>query len=238
MNPDLSGLNGPFSPGPSQPTVLGPSRTAWFALARLAGPNHTGLPEAGRVRTRRQALRALGEGAATAEAADSPRLEPNHANISCWWSLTTAMQQPGIPPDSEFEPKRHRDSPPPSPKPVKILRTVEERGRDGVGEEAESDDRSQPVESSNMSQNPRVQRYLVAVEYIGTRFSGSQQQPNCRTVVGVLEVSFVFSPAFMQLWVSLPRPPSYINELSLPLLLNLSGGFSEVHWTARFNTLL
>ncbi|TVU51314.1 hypothetical protein EJB05_02730, partial [Eragrostis curvula] len=38
--------------------------------------------------------------------------------------------------------------------------------------------------------NPRAQRYLVAVEYIGTRFSGSQQQPNQRTVVGVLEEAF------------------------------------------------
>ncbi|KAK1324125.1 hypothetical protein QJS10_CPA02g00754 [Acorus calamus] len=34
------------------------------------------------------------------------------------------------------------------------------------------------------------QRYLVAVEYVGTRFSGSQQQPNCRTVVGVLQEAF------------------------------------------------
>ncbi|VAI29335.1 unnamed protein product [Triticum turgidum subsp. durum] len=33
----------------------------------------------------------------------------------------------------------------------------------------------------------RTQRYLVAVEYDGTRFSGSQQQPNQRTVVGVLK---------------------------------------------------
>ncbi|KAI4367397.1 hypothetical protein MLD38_023139 [Melastoma candidum] len=42
-----------------------------------------------------------------------------------------------------------------------------------------------------MSQkNPGVQRYLVAIEYIGTRFSGSQQQLNCRTVVGVLEDAF------------------------------------------------
>jgi tRNA pseudouridine38-40 synthase len=36
----------------------------------------------------------------------------------------------------------------------------------------------------------RAQRYLIAVEYAGTRFSGSQQQPNKRTVVGVLEVKF------------------------------------------------
>ncbi|CAL4903835.1 unnamed protein product [Urochloa decumbens] len=40
------------------------------------------------------------------------------------------------------------------------------------------------------ARNPRAQRYLVAVEYIGTRFSGSQQQPNQRTVVGVLEEAF------------------------------------------------
>ncbi|OMO92264.1 Pseudouridine synthase I, TruA [Corchorus olitorius] len=41
-----------------------------------------------------------------------------------------------------------------------------------------------------MSKNPRTQRYLVAIEYIGTRFSGSQQQLNCRTVVGALEEAF------------------------------------------------
>ncbi|KAJ1265149.1 hypothetical protein BS78_08G057500 [Paspalum vaginatum] len=40
------------------------------------------------------------------------------------------------------------------------------------------------------ARNPQAQRYLVAVEYIGTRFSGSQQQPNQRTVVGVLEEAF------------------------------------------------
>ncbi|XP_010458284.1 PREDICTED: uncharacterized protein LOC104768107 [Camelina sativa] len=38
--------------------------------------------------------------------------------------------------------------------------------------------------------NPRLQRYLVAIEYIGTRFSGSQQQPTYRTVVGVLQEAF------------------------------------------------
>ncbi|KAL1214230.1 hypothetical protein V5N11_034757 [Cardamine amara subsp. amara] len=38
--------------------------------------------------------------------------------------------------------------------------------------------------------NPRMQRYLVAIEYIGTRFSGSQQQATDRTVVGVLQESF------------------------------------------------
>lgn len=37
---------------------------------------------------------------------------------------------------------------------------------------------------------PGLQRYLVAFEYIGTRFSGSQQQPHQRTAVGVLQEAF------------------------------------------------
>ncbi|KAK8522378.1 hypothetical protein V6N12_056089 [Hibiscus sabdariffa] len=49
------------------------------------------------------------------------------------------------------------------------------------------DHRDQGLEESSITKTPRIQRYLVAIEYIGTRFSGSQQQPNCRTVVGVLE---------------------------------------------------
>ncbi|KAF5184171.1 tRNA pseudouridine synthase A [Thalictrum thalictroides] len=57
-------------------------------------------------------------------------------------------------------------------KPLKIPKTKEEKER-------------------LMSQNPRIQRYLIAVEYIGTRFSGSQKQKaECRTVVGVLEEAF------------------------------------------------
>ncbi|KAJ8625295.1 hypothetical protein MRB53_033825 [Persea americana] len=71
----------------------------------------------------------------------------------------------------EQEPKRSLESPSPSPKPSKISRS-----------ENPSDDAMTP--------NPRNQRYLIAIEYIGTRFSGSQQQPNCRTVVGVLQEAF------------------------------------------------
>lgn len=48
-----------------------------------------------------------------------------------------------------------------------------------------------------MNPNPGFQRYLVAIEYIGTRFYGSQQQPNFRTVVGVLEVRFYASVSFV-----------------------------------------
>lgn len=74
--------------------------------------------------------------------------------------------------NSSKEPKRPLDSPSESPKPPKLQRSEEEARQGGDG----------------MSHNSKAQRYLIAVEYIGTRFSGSQRQPNCRTVVGVLEV--------------------------------------------------
>ncbi|KAK9050176.1 hypothetical protein SSX86_030854 [Deinandra increscens subsp. villosa] len=80
------------------------------------------------------------------------------------------------------------DKRPESPqRPLKIPKYTEEDG-DDEEEEAESEDQ----ENRTMRQNPRtIQRYLVAIEYIGTRFSGAQQQaPNCRTVVGVLQSAF------------------------------------------------
>ncbi|XP_023731264.1 uncharacterized protein LOC111879019 [Lactuca sativa] len=53
-------------------------------------------------------------------------------------------------------------------------------------------DEAEAGANRTMGQNPRtIQRYLLAIEYIGTRFSGAQQQaPNCRTVVGVLQNAF------------------------------------------------
>ncbi|TKY71396.1 tRNA pseudouridine synthase A [Spatholobus suberectus] len=59
----------------------------------------------------------------------------------------------------------------------------------GIDQEQEEEEEE---EEEGMSQNPRngIQRYLVAIEYIGTRFSGSQKQLNCRTVVGALEEAF------------------------------------------------
>ncbi|XP_042020291.1 tRNA pseudouridine synthase A-like [Salvia splendens] len=56
-------------------------------------------------------------------------------------------------------------------------------GRESTEEESESIER-------NMTPNSRTQRYLVAIEYIGTRFSGAQQQATCRTVMGVLQDAF------------------------------------------------
>ncbi|KAE9446841.1 hypothetical protein C3L33_21265, partial [Rhododendron williamsianum] len=85
--------------------------------------------------------------------------------------------------------KHSLDQRPESPqRPPKIPRISVEEDEDGG-------DFEQPKEpilvDDTMSQkNPRLQRYLVAIEYIGTRFAGAQKQPNDRTVVGVLEEAF------------------------------------------------
>lgn len=72
-----------------------------------------------------------------------------------------------------------------SQRPSKIAKTAVEELSD---DEEEQQQQQQPPAKEPMSPNSRIQRYLVAIEYIGTRFSGSQKQPNIRTVVGVLEV--------------------------------------------------
>ncbi|THG03318.1 hypothetical protein TEA_011329 [Camellia sinensis var. sinensis] len=77
-------------------------------------------------------------------------------------------------------PKHSFDQRPESPqRPWKLPRIA--------GEEIINDDEDGSPGDETMSQNPRMQRYLVAIEYIGTRFAGAQKQPNFRTVVGVLE---------------------------------------------------
>ncbi|XAR49348.1 tRNA pseudouridine(38-40) synthase [Bertholletia excelsa] len=77
------------------------------------------------------------------------------------------------------------------PRPPKIQRTDGEGPTDDDDDEEEEEESKESVLSDkNMSQKPRLQRYLVAIEYIGTRFAGAQKQPNCRTVVGVLEEAF------------------------------------------------
>ncbi|CDO97613.1 unnamed protein product [Coffea canephora] len=73
-------------------------------------------------------------------------------------------------------------------RPQKIAR-VNPIGESGC-EEEENQRKGPIVTETKMNPNPRVQRYLIAIEYIGTRFAGAQQQSNCRTVVGVLEEAF------------------------------------------------
>ncbi|KAG1370023.1 tRNA pseudouridine synthase [Cocos nucifera] len=91
--------------------------------------------------------------------------------------------QLAVSPDSQHDSKRSLDAPLESSKLSKLSRSMPE-GEVGVEEAKDRVEEGREI----MSQNPRIQRYLVAVEYIGTRFSGSQKQPNCRTVVGVLEL--------------------------------------------------
>ncbi|GMH06764.1 hypothetical protein Nepgr_008604 [Nepenthes gracilis] len=76
-----------------------------------------------------------------------------------------------------------------SERPTKIARAERDHIADYEDEE-DSENGDNLLVKQIMSSNRRTQRYLVAIEYIGTRFSGSQKQPNCRTVVGVLEAAF------------------------------------------------
>ncbi|XP_073123714.1 uncharacterized protein [Henckelia pumila] len=66
---------------------------------------------------------------------------------------------------------------------AKFAKIEAENFSDGEEEEAEK----RVIIDKDMNPNPRFQRYLLAIEYIGSRFSGAQQQSSCRTVVGVLE---------------------------------------------------
>lgn len=75
-------------------------------------------------------------------------------------------------------------------RPKKIARVEEEEEDNIRGEEDEVEGEDQEVQM-RVNLNPRIQRYLIAVEYIGTRFSGAQQQSNARTVVDVLAVKFL-----------------------------------------------
>ncbi|XP_019173861.1 PREDICTED: uncharacterized protein LOC109169432 [Ipomoea nil] len=84
--------------------------------------------------------------------------------------------------------KHSLDQPTESPqRPSKIVKLNDDIAGSGVEEEEQC---ASNLSEKQMNSNPRLQRYLVAVEYIGTRFAGAQQQSNCRTVVGVLEEAF------------------------------------------------
>lgn len=73
-------------------------------------------------------------------------------------------------------------------RPKKIARVGEEDTVGGEDDEVEGEDQQLQM---RVNSNPRIQRYLIAVEYVGTRFSGAQQQSNARTVVDVLAVKFL-----------------------------------------------
>lgn len=79
----------------------------------------------------------------------------------------------------------------PNERPSKISKTLQEEG--------DSSEEEEEKEAVHKSMKPGLQRYLVAVEYIGTRFCGSQQQLNHRTVVGVLQVLFFLLRIITQL---------------------------------------
>ncbi|KAJ4717444.1 tRNA pseudouridine synthase [Melia azedarach] len=66
---------------------------------------------------------------------------------------------------------------------------VEESVEENAVEECEEVSESRNLSDSG-TENPGMQRYLVAVEYIGTRFAGAQKQPQGRTVAGILEEAF------------------------------------------------
>ncbi|KAI5661641.1 hypothetical protein M9H77_20964 [Catharanthus roseus] len=91
--------------------------------------------------------------------------------------------------------KQSLDKPPQdnsSERPKKIARVeledpIEEDDED---EEEQNQQKESVFSEMKMNTNPRIQRYLIAIEYIGTRFSGAQQQSNARTVVGVLQDAF------------------------------------------------
>ncbi|KAG9156338.1 hypothetical protein Leryth_009204 [Lithospermum erythrorhizon] len=73
----------------------------------------------------------------------------------------------------------------PGQRPRKISRVDQE----DIEEEVKG--QNQILIDQNMNLNSKSQRYLIAIEYIGTRFAGAQQQPpNFRTVVGVLQEAF------------------------------------------------
>ncbi|XP_020692022.1 uncharacterized protein LOC110106444 isoform X3 [Dendrobium catenatum] len=83
--------------------------------------------------------------------------------------------------------KRPLNIPLESGEPSKVAKISEGR-EDAEGSDKEAQQHELLEQGAHgMSQNPRLQRYLLAVEYIGTGFFGSQKQPNCRTVAGVLE---------------------------------------------------
>ncbi|KAL0387229.1 UNVERIFIED_CONTAM: tRNA pseudouridine synthase A [Sesamum radiatum] len=71
--------------------------------------------------------------------------------------------------------------------PESVQRPANINSENFTGESVGEEDADRGLIEKNMNPNPGTQRYLVAIEYVGTRFSGAQKQSSGRTVVGVLE---------------------------------------------------
>ncbi|KAL8160068.1 hypothetical protein V2J09_001605 [Rumex salicifolius] len=88
---------------------------------------------------------------------------------------------------------QHSQSP---QRPPKVSKSLGEDPRHIYDEEGEVEEESGVTDLGDIAQNQLMnskigmRRYLVAIEYNGTHFFGSQQQPTHRTVVGVLEEAF------------------------------------------------
>lgn len=92
----------------------------------------------------------------------------------------------------------------------------------------ESSEEETELVERNMTPNPRAQRYLIAIEYIGTRFSGAQKQLTGRTVVGVLEVPLIQIDFFY-----------LIHQIFCLICVSMHlGRISKIHWPASFHFLL
>ncbi|XP_031253535.1 uncharacterized protein LOC116111497 [Pistacia vera] len=90
-------------------------------------------------------------------------------------------------------PKHSLDTTPESSqRALKIPKTVEDQTNNNTEQnpEEEKEEVEETKTAKPMNQSRKLQRYLVAIEYLGTRFSGSQKQLNRRTVVDVLEEAF------------------------------------------------
>ncbi|XP_026388386.1 uncharacterized protein LOC113283368 [Papaver somniferum] len=77
--------------------------------------------------------------------------------------------------------------------PTKITKTVEvEEEEEDIqfSDEEEEEEEEELQKPQIINNNPRMQRYLVAFEYHGGKFFGSQQQAVRRTVIGALQEAF------------------------------------------------
>ncbi|KAL0422237.1 UNVERIFIED_CONTAM: tRNA pseudouridine synthase A [Sesamum latifolium] len=99
--------------------------------------------------------------------------------------MTDEQSSPSLPQTSQLSQNQRPEF---VERPSKLARIDGGDFSDDGGEEEEEE--REFVERNMKCTNPGIQRYLLAIEYIGTRFFGAQKQSTCRTVVGVLEDAF------------------------------------------------